>query len=99
MSKAADSCPMPNRVCLRCFAVCLVRHPARDSDRREGDAGAFDAQEVLGKGPTNQRPRPGGTSARRRSHHSSHVGLVMRVVVYAATAVKLSSVSTGFVLR
>lgn len=73
---------MPYRKMFRYFVPGLVRHPARDADRREGDAGALDAQEVLGEGPTNQGPRPGGASARRRSHHSSHVGLVLRVVAF-----------------
>lgn len=71
----ANSRPMPNRLCFRRFVRCLVRHPSRNPDRREGDAGALNAQEVLGEGPADQGPRPGGASARCRSHHSSHVGL------------------------
>lgn len=35
------------------FSVC---HPARDEDGRESNAGALDAQEILGERPADQGP-------------------------------------------
>lgn len=56
------------------FSVFLsVRYPACDSHGREGHADPLDAQEVLGEGLADQEERPGRSSARRRTDHTSDV--------------------------
>lgn len=61
------------------FFTISVCHPARDEDGRESDAGALDAQEVLGEGPADQGPRSGSAATGGRAHHSSHVGVPLKI--------------------
>lgn len=56
--------------CVCAFVVC---YPARDADRREGDAGALDAEEVLGAGHADEGTGSGGAGAGGGAHHAPNV--------------------------